>query len=140
DYGIECDSRVDVYGAIRAVYTNKTEMDMLEPEDRRLVEKMELGYRRSGLLLPPEERKQLAIVKKQMSDLTSAFSRCLNEEDGKALFTRAELEGLPNDYFDGREIEVVDGVSKFVVTTKYPDNGPLMKYANLESTRKAMHI
>ncbi|KAJ2830816.1 hypothetical protein IWW50_000037 [Coemansia erecta] len=75
--------REDVYKQVRAVYDNKDEMDKLDAEDRRLVEKMELTYRRAGMLLPKEKL-------------------------GKALFTREELDGMPDNFFEDRKTEEVD--------------------------------
>ncbi|KAJ1726081.1 metalloendopeptidase [Coemansia biformis] len=140
DFEIERTMREDVYKVVRAVYDNKDEMDKLDPEDRRLVEKMELKHRRAGLLLSSEKREQLRDIKKRESVLEVDFRKCINDEDARLLFSRDELEGLPEDYFNGRETEDHDGEAKYVVTSKYPDYLPLMKYAKRESTRKAMLI
>ncbi|KAJ1726742.1 metalloendopeptidase, partial [Coemansia biformis] len=140
DFEIERTMREDVYKVVRAVYDNKDEMDKLDPEDRRLVEKMELKHRRAGLLLSSEKREQLRDIKKRESVLEVDFRKCINDEDARLLFSRDELEGLPEDYFNGRETEDHDGEAKYVVTSKYPDYIPLMKYAKRESTRKAMLI
>ncbi|KAJ2784294.1 metalloendopeptidase, partial [Coemansia javaensis] len=137
DAAAEAGMREDVYRVVRAVLANEEEMAALDDEDRRLVEKMELGYRRAGLLLPPEQRERLRAVKERISELEIAFNKCTNEEDGELLFAREELDGLPDDYFDGRATRDVDGVAKYVVTTKYPDYFPLIRYAARESTRKA---
>ncbi|KAJ1734234.1 metalloendopeptidase [Coemansia biformis] len=140
EFDIERTMREDVYKVVRAVYDSEDEMDRLDPEDRRLVESMELEYRRAGLLLPSEKREQLATVKKRQADLVTDFDRAVNEVDARVLLTRDELEGLPDDYFDGRETEEVDGETKYVVTSKYPDLFPLMRYAKREATRKTMVI
>ncbi|PIA18249.1 zincin [Coemansia reversa NRRL 1564] len=137
---IEFSSREDVYQAVLKVYNNKKEMDALTQEDKRLVEMMILNYRRFGLMLPQEKREQLHKLKGQLFDLEVAFSRNLNNSNGVALFTREELDGMPDDYFDERNTEVVDGVTKYVVTTKYPDYYPLLRYAKLENTRKTLFV
>ncbi|KAI7827287.1 hypothetical protein BX661DRAFT_182988 [Kickxella alabastrina] len=125
-FRIESLMREDVYKSVRAVFDNKAEMTALEPEDRLLVEKMEEEYRRNGLALSAENRDKLGHIRKRLSELSITFSRNTNENDGRILFTRQELGGLPEDYFDGRTTEVVDGVEKFVVTTKYPDLVPTL--------------
>ncbi|KAJ1727336.1 metalloendopeptidase, partial [Coemansia biformis] len=67
--------------------------------------------------------------------------KCTNDEDARLLFSHDELEGLPKDYFDGQETEDdADGEIKYVVTSKYLDYLPLMKYAKQESTWKAMLV
>ncbi|KAJ2708185.1 metalloendopeptidase [Coemansia sp. IMI 203386] len=139
-FRIESMMREDVYRSVRSVLDNKTEMGALEPEDRRLVQKMEEEYRRNGLALSQEQRKQLGEIRMRLSELSIKFSRSINEKDGRVLFTRQELDGLSEDYFDGRPTEIEDGIEKFVVTTKYPDLVPVMQMAKDEKTRKRLMV
>ncbi|KAI8326244.1 zincin [Martensiomyces pterosporus] len=139
-FEIESLMREDVYKVVRAVFDNKEEMARLGPEDRRLVEKIELQHRRNGLALGKEQRGRLGEIKKRLSELGIKYSRNVNEGDGRETFTREELEGLPNDYFEGRPTEIVDGVEKYVVTTKYPDLFPALRLAKREETRKRLSI
>ncbi|KAJ2773282.1 metalloendopeptidase, partial [Coemansia nantahalensis] len=137
-FEIESSMREDVYRVVRAVYDNADEMARLGPEDQRLVKKMELEYRRNGLALEKAERERLGAIRKRLSELSIQFSRNVNEGDGHEAFTREELAGLPDDYFEGRATTVVDGVEKYAVTTKYPDLVPAMKLAQRESTRRRL--
>ncbi|KAI7834717.1 hypothetical protein BX661DRAFT_139353 [Kickxella alabastrina] len=137
-FEIELMMREDVYKVVRAVFDNQAEMAALGPEDRRLVEKLEEDYRRNGLALSAEKREKLGQINKRLSELGIKFSRNTNENDGRILFTREELEGLADDYFEGRATEVVDGVEKYVVTTKYPDLVPVMQAGKKEKTRKLL--
>ncbi|KAJ2773736.1 metalloendopeptidase [Coemansia nantahalensis] len=82
----------------------------------------------------------LAAVRRQLADVALDFDACIKEEDAKVLFTRGELEGLPEDYFDRRATDDADGELKFVVTSKYPDYFPLLRYAKHERTRRAMLV
>ncbi|KAJ1729467.1 metalloendopeptidase [Coemansia biformis] len=137
-FEIESRMREDVYKVVRAVFDNADEMARLGPEDRRLVEKLELDYRRNGLALGKAERERLGGIRKRLSELSILFSRNVNEGDGHEAFTREELAGLPDDYFEGRPTTVVDGVEKYAVTTKYPDLIPAMKLAQREDTRRRL--
>ncbi|KAI9502498.1 metalloendopeptidase [Coemansia spiralis] len=137
-FRIEAMMREDVYRSVSSVFKNSKEMDRLEPEDRLLVEKMELQYRRNGLALSSEQRQKLGQIRKRLSELGIAFARNINESDGRILLTREELDGLPDDYFDGRKTEIEDGLEKYVVTTKYPDLVPAMQHAKRESTRRRL--
>ncbi|KAJ2858282.1 metalloendopeptidase [Coemansia erecta] len=138
DFEVESNMREDVYKVVRAVFDNESEMAKISPEDRRLVEKMELQYRRNGLALGKEDRKNLGDLNKQILELGVRFSRNVNEGDGKILLTREELEGLPDSYFDSRTTETEDGIEKYVVTTKYPDLVPAMQLAKREDTRRRL--
>ncbi|KAJ2016630.1 metalloendopeptidase, partial [Coemansia sp. S680] len=83
-FEIESMMREDVYKAVRAVFDNKTEVASLGPEDRRLVEKMELVFRRHGLALDKEKREHLGTIRMRLSELAIKFSRNINEGDGRA--------------------------------------------------------
>ncbi|KAJ2376561.1 metalloendopeptidase, partial [Coemansia sp. RSA 2603] len=120
-FEIESRMREDLYKVVHAVYSNKAEMEKLGDEDRRLVEKMELQFQQSGLGLNSDDRNRLGEIRKQLSELGIKFSRNVNENDGRETFTREELAGLPDSFFDGRDTEIIDGVEKYIVTTKYPD-------------------
>ncbi|KAJ2801281.1 metalloendopeptidase, partial [Coemansia furcata] len=139
-FEIESMMREDVYKAVRAVFDNAGEMASLGSEDRRLVERMELVFRRNGLALDKEKREQLGKVRMRISELEIKFNRNINEGNGQTVFTRNELEGLPSDFFDGRATEIVDGQEGFVVTTKYPDILSVMRLAKHEETRERMFV
>ncbi|KAJ2864980.1 metalloendopeptidase, partial [Coemansia aciculifera] len=112
--------REDVYRAVRAMFDNAIEMASLGPEDRRLVEKLELTFRRHGLAFDKEKREHLDKIRMHLSELAIMFSHNINEGDGRAVLTCDELEGLPRDFFEGCATEIVDGQEGSVVTTKYP--------------------
>ncbi|KAJ2890535.1 metalloendopeptidase, partial [Coemansia aciculifera] len=139
-FGIESMMREDVYKAVRAVFDNADEMASLGPEDRRLVEKMEQAFRHHGLALDKEQREQLGKIKTRLSELAIEFNRNINEGDDRAVFTREELEGLPSDFFEGRDTEIVNGQEGFIVTTKYPDYVAVIGKAKREETREHMYL
>ncbi|KAJ2308324.1 metalloendopeptidase [Coemansia sp. RSA 2706] len=132
--------REDVYKVVRAVYTNQDEMAKLSAEDRRLVEKTECEFRRSGLLLSQDKREELSQLKKQLATIVQQFTRHVNEQVGKVWFTKDELMGMPASFFEDRETVEEAGSVKYQVTTQYPDYIPLMKYAQSEATRKSMYV
>ncbi|KAJ1961588.1 metalloendopeptidase [Dipsacomyces acuminosporus] len=140
EFKTESDMRKDIYTVVEGVYENKPEMDRLDAEDHRLVERMESQFRRNGLDLDPSQRKELGELRKQTDDLSIKFSRNFNELDGKELFTREQLDGLPDSFFEGRDVEVADGVEKFAVTTKYPDLHPVLRLARDRETRKRLFL
>ncbi|KAJ1915258.1 metalloendopeptidase [Mycoemilia scoparia] len=137
-FSIESSMREDVYKVVFSVFNNKEIMDRLSPLDRRLATKVEEDYRRNGLNLTADKREELKKVKEELAELSTKFNRNISEEDGEALFTREELAGLPDSFFDERETREVDGVTKYVVTTKYPDLYPVLKQAKVWKTRMAL--
>ncbi|KAJ1720965.1 metalloendopeptidase [Coemansia erecta] len=139
-YEIERDSRKDLYAAVNAVYTNKAEMDNLDNEDRRLVERLILTFKKAGVALSDSDREQLMTYKKRLSEIKVQFERNVSTQDGRVLFTREELAGLPVSFFEDRATETTDGVERYVVTTKMPDYLPVIRYAALEDTRRRISL
>jgi Zn-dependent oligopeptidase len=135
DHEIESNMREDVYKVIRAVYDKTTAGD-LKPEDYRLLQKMELEYRRNGLALSKDKRDELMKKKKRLAEICVDFAKNINEDKTKVSFTKEELEGLSDDFLKGLE---KDG-DKYIVTMKYPDLLPVMNQAKSEETRKIMDV
>ncbi|KAI9501999.1 hypothetical protein BX070DRAFT_239926 [Coemansia spiralis] len=115
--------REEIYRVVKAVLDNKEEMGKLADEDKRLVEKLERKFYTHGLGLDKDRRDRL--------ELQIEFIRNINENI---------LDGLPDDYFDGRETEYEDGILKYVVTSKYPDYSPLIALAKHSKARERMNI
>ncbi|KAJ2874587.1 metalloendopeptidase [Coemansia aciculifera] len=142
-FEIESVMREDVYRAVRAMFDNAIEMASLGPEDRRLVEKLELTFRRHGLAFDKEKREHLDKIRMHLSELAIMFSHNINEGDGRAVLTCDELEGLPRDFFEGCATEIVDGQEGSVMAKREetrermfvvegqrcPDNIPILQEA-----------
>ena len=139
-YEIESSMREDIYAIIKTIFDNKEEMAQLSEEQQRLVTKFEQYLCRNGVALPKEQREEMIKLKKELEDLKTKFSRNIAENDAEILFTRQELDGLPEDFFEGRESRNVDGVDKYVVTTKYPDLFPVMELCKISKTRHDLHV
>ncbi|KAJ2533883.1 metalloendopeptidase, partial [Coemansia sp. RSA 1937] len=106
--------RRDVYKTIRAVYDNEEEMDGLSDENKRLVQQMELEYRRKGAALSEDEFNELTKLNLKLEELEVSFQRNIDSRDEKTMFTRGELEGLPDTYFKDREIRDIGGGKKYI--------------------------
>ncbi|KAJ1976104.1 metalloendopeptidase [Dimargaris xerosporica] len=139
EFEIECGMREDVFKVVDGVY-KATDKSKLSPEDARLLEKTHLDFRRNGLALPKDQLAELRTIKKRLSELSIQFSRNLNEADVELLYTREELEGMPDDFIAGLKTKDEDGVTKYVVTTQYPDLFPLLTLATREESRKRMAV
>lgn len=136
-FEIESSMREDVYRAIQNASRN-TNTSRLAAEDARLLQKMELACRRNGLALPLEQRNELKRTKLELSSLSIEFNKNMNEEKGKILFTKQELEGVPEDVLAGFQKQFVDGVEKLAVVFKTPDVVPVYRFAKREETRRTL--
>jgi len=75
EYGIETSMRLDVFQAkVNAENNIKASNHKLNPEEKRLVEKLILDGKRAGLSLPEKERKELEKLQKELSQTCVEFS------------------------------------------------------------------
>ncbi|KAG8800321.1 hypothetical protein FRC16_003127 [Serendipita sp. 398] len=134
-YNVEVEMRVDVYHSLVNAEKNIGQSD-LNPEQKRLVEKMIKEGKRAGLALPDDKREQLKKLKEELAKLCQDFSNNCNQEKGFIDFTAEELKGVPETAMAGYK-KLDDG--KLRVTFKTPDSIPLMQYAQNVETRKTMY-
>ncbi|RKP18218.1 zincin [Rozella allomycis CSF55] len=135
EFSIETDMRADIYKVVLAVAEKNEE---LGPEDKRLLEKMLLDYKRNGLGLNEKKQELLKEIKKKLSNLAIQFSSNMNEDNTTVIFTEEELEGVPADYLKSLNKRVIDQKEYFVLTMKYPDVFAVLKNAVNEETRRRM--
>lgn len=136
-YGIESGLREDVFKVINKVFEDTKDNSTIDPETKRFIEKVNKQYARNGLSLPLEERQKIKDLKQTLSTLSLKFSQNLSEETGFLLFTKEQLEGVPDDVINNFEKVEDDGITKYKMTFKYPDLFPVLKYAKNAETRKA---
>ncbi|MBI3551166.1 MAG: Zn-dependent oligopeptidase [Elusimicrobia bacterium] len=130
-YTLEVFNREDLYKAVKA-YADKGEK--LDGEDKKLLQKELLDFKRNGLALPEEERYAVKKAKDRLIEISQAFMKNVEEVRDFALFTRAELDGLPDDYI-GRLERVGD---RYKVTVDYPDFFPFMENARDPGARRRL--
>lgn len=129
-YQIESGSRADVYKVLKVVF-DKLPGD-LDPESKRLAEKMEEEFRRAGLNLETEKLQKVTELLKQLSSVSVEFNKNLANENGYLLFTKDELEGLNDSLIE----QFAKEGDKYKVTFKYPDIVPFMKEVKSGAIRK----
>ncbi|GAA5990167.1 hypothetical protein JCM10908_005855 [Rhodotorula pacifica] len=140
-WSVDMIGREDVYEALLDAQKHvEREKVQLNPEEQRLLERVVLERKRNGLGLDKEKRKQYQQLKKRIMELEVEFQRACNEEKGFLLFTKEELEGVPEDVVSGYTTVEEGGVTKYKVTHKTPDIVPLFKYAVQPSTRKRANL
>ncbi len=92
---VSIDYREDVYRAIKAYADTKPN---LKGEDARLLSETMRDYRRAGLDLPKSERDEVEKMRKELSNLSTDFEEEINNAKMPIKFTKAELEGVPDDF------------------------------------------
>ncbi|KAI7903245.1 uncharacterized protein BX663DRAFT_507971 [Cokeromyces recurvatus] len=134
-FSIDQSMRHDLYSVI-SNYISKTDLDKLEHEDARFLRKLERNYRRNGLHLPEAKRDEFKEIRKRLSETCIEFNKNWARESSTVKFTKDELEGLDEDFLNGLKTEEEDGVTKYVLTMKYPDVRPVLKLCKNENTRR----
>ncbi|KAH9869085.1 hypothetical protein J1614_008162 [Plenodomus biglobosus] len=138
DFGIESSMREDVFNLVDAVLKKGEQLD---PESQRLLEKDHKSFIRNGLSLPAgEKRDRFKEIKQRLSQISIAFSKNLNEENGGLWFTPDELDGVPDDVLSGLKKGEGENEGKLWLTFKYPDLFPTLKYATNAETRKTVFV
>ncbi|TAQ84965.1 hypothetical protein B7494_g6719 [Chlorociboria aeruginascens] len=138
DFAIEAAMREDIFKLVDAAFKKG---EALDPESQRLLEKERKSYITNGLGIPAgAQRDRFKEIKKRLSQIQIEFQKNLNEENNGIWFTKAELEGVPEDVVGGFEKGVGENEGKFRFTFKYPDLFPVLKFALDAGTRRTVFI
>jgi thimet oligopeptidase len=89
------DYREDVYRAITAYADTHP---ALTGEDAKLLFETMRDYRRAGLALPRSDRDEVERMRKELSSLSTDFDENIEKAKLPLKFTKAELEGVPDDF------------------------------------------
>jgi sporulation protein YlmC with PRC-barrel domain len=88
EFGLSTLSREDIYKSLLdAEQHTKANNVQLNPEEKRLMDRMIRDRKRNGLGLPQDKREELLAVKKKIMGLEVDFQRRCNEEKGSLLFS-----------------------------------------------------
>src|ERR1700731_4680381 len=105
DWAVGIDYREDVYKALKAFADSKPK---LSGEDKKLFDETMRDYRRAGLDLPPEKRKEVEQLRKDLSKLGTDFDTNIVNATGPVVFTKAELDGVPETFFASPGVKTGD--------------------------------
>lgn len=129
-----------IFARIDAVYDQR---DQLDPQQRRLVEKLHRGYVDSGAKLPPAQQQELAGIKAKLSELETQFSNRLIAEQDEKLFAvedKAKLAGVPDDLLaNARERAEKAGKPGYLISVIREEVEPILTACDVRETRQALH-
>jgi len=108
-----------------------------DPATRHYLERTLLEYRLSGVDKDDATRAKIHELQDKITDISLAFGRNVADGTQKVTATRAELDGLPEDYIALHHAEA-DG--SYTLTTNEPDAQPVFDFAKNADLRKRMYV
>src|SRR5881227_624414 len=105
EWAVGIDYREDVYKAIKAFADTHPK---LTGEDEKLLNETLRDYRRAGLALSPDQRKEVEQLRKELSKLGTDFDTNIVNAAAPVIFTKADLDGLPESFFASPGIKTGD--------------------------------
>ena len=136
DWVVGIDYREDVYKAIKAFANTHPK---LSGEDKKLLDETLRDYRRAGLELPPEKRKEVEQLRKDLSKLGTDFDRNVVDATAPVVFTKAELDGVPEDFFAKPGVKVGDDAYTVMANVTW-QFVTVEENAKSEATRQKLYV
>src|SRR5438876_3000124 len=136
EWAVGVDYREDVYKAIKAFADTHPK---LTGEDEKLLKETLRDYRRAGLELAPEQRKEVEQLRKELSKLGTDFDTNIVKAVAPVMFTKADLDGLPDSFFASPGIKTGDDVYTVMANVTWQFN-TVQENAKSEATRKQLYV
>jgi thimet oligopeptidase len=132
---VEVAYREDVYGICQTFLDRYTrgELPKLEGEDLRLMLEIMRDYKRDGMSLAVETRRQVAALKNKLNQLETDFDTNITNAQVELFFTAEDLEGLTDAFLEATR--QADGTHKVRVTVS-SEYLAVMQNASREVTRQ----
>ncbi|KAJ5628756.1 metallopeptidase MepB [Penicillium lividum] len=141
EFYLETETREDLYSLVKWVF-HKSNIEELDPESRRLLEKKYKDYYRNGLGLPESQRVRFNEIKKHLNQLRIDYKKNLNSQNGGIWLTLQDLDGVPADFIYSLQSRKTDEnhLGKVWLSFKSSDVFMALSYAKTEETRKKIFI
>src|SRR2546421_8983377 len=136
EWAVGIDYREDVYKAIKAFADTHPK---LSGEDEKLLSETFRDYRRAGLDLPADQRKEVEQLRKELSKLGTDFDSNIVKATAPVMFTKADLDGLPDSFFASPGIKTGDDVYTVMANVTWQFN-TVEENAKSEATRKQLYV
>ena len=135
DWLIDLEKREALYDAVRAYAARASGLTATQ---QRLLDHTLRDFRRAGMTLPTEKRAELTAIRKELNKLSIEFDKNIREDETTVPLGRAELAGLPDEYFENPSLRTSGDL--YVVDVSYPQFNPVMDYCQIEQTRHKMWL
>jgi len=136
DFSVASDYREDVYKMVKVFADTHPQ---LNGEDKKLFDETIRDYRRAGLALPPDKKKEVEQLRKELAQLGTDFSSNIVNAKGPVVFTKTELQGVPDSLLSAPGVKTGDDAYTVManITWQYL---ALEDNAKSEATRKKLYV
>ena len=129
--------RDDLNAAVKQ-YTGTEQAASLRGEHRRLLDFVLRDLRRAGHELDPETRQRVKQLTQRLIELEVRFQQNIDEWEDWILATAGDLEGMPQAWIDGLEVD--EGSGKYKVTIAYPHLVPFLENSPRRDLREQLRF
>ena len=136
DWAVGVEYREDVYRAIKAFEKTKP---TLAGDELKLFRETLRDYQRAGLGLKPEARQEVEKLRKELAKLTTDFDTNVVGARGPVVFTKAELDGVPDSFLASPGVKTGDDAYTVMANVTFHYN-TVMDTAKKEATRKRLYV
>ena len=136
DFGVAIDYREDVYKAMKAFADTHPK---LSGEDLKLFNETMRDFRRAGLALSPEKRKEVEELRKELAKLSTDFSSNIVNVKAPVVFTKAELDGVPESFLAAPGVKTGDDAYTVLANVTWHFI-TVEENAKSEATRKKLYV
>src|SRR5712691_13543044 len=136
DWAVSIDYREDVYKALKAFADTHPK---LYGEDEKLLFETMRDYRRAGLELSPDKRKEVEQLRKELSKLGTDFDTNIVKAKAPVVFTKAELEGVPESFFASPGVKTGDDTYTVMANVTWQFIA-VEENAKSDATRKKLYV
>ena len=136
DWAVSIDYREDVYKALKAFADTHPK---LSGEDEKLLFETMRDYRRAGLELSPDKRKEVERLRKELSKLGTDFDTNIVKAKAPVIFTKAELDGVPESFFASPGVKTGDDAYTVMANVTWQFIA-VEENAKSEATRKKLYV
>lgn len=136
-FGVELIFRDDLNTAIQE-YAATDDAAVLEGEHRRFLDFLLRDLRRAGHELDPAVRAEVKAKTERLVELGVRFQQNIDEWEAFILVDREGLDGLPDSYIEGLEVDLE--TDKYKVTIDYPDMIPFLENAKRRDLREELRF
>jgi thimet oligopeptidase len=126
-------------GMSRPLYERIAAIDLsgVTAEERFMVEKSLESFKQAGVDKDEATRQKIKSLRQEINKIGNEFSKNIQEDVRYVDASPEQLRGLPQDYIDNHQPNEQGIV---VISTDYPDIGPILIYGEDDSLRHQLRI